>query len=153
MNWPKNKWDQSSFCWGIWKPWYSLNFSFSFGPCARAVNVWRTQHFGFSACVHIPLSRAGSSAGPRGRALGSIETHSYCPFAQKIKAKRRLVKNCADRNLIGWDEKKWQWAVNIAVSLTVMEELFRVFISVKAAVTHCQDTRLSKSPAMKMLPL
>lgn len=73
--------------------------------------------------------------------------------AQKIKAKRRLVKNCADRNLIGWDEKKWQWAVNIAVSLTVMEELFRVFISVKAAVTHCQDTRLSKSPAMKMLPL
>ncbi len=29
--------------------------------------------------------------------------HLLCA-AQKIKAKRRLVKNCADRNLIGWEK-------------------------------------------------
>lgn len=77
------------FVGGSEKPWY-LIFLFLWAMCwcetqlsARAVDVWRTQHIGISACVHIPVSRAGSSAGPRGRALGSIETHSYCPFAPR----------------------------------------------------------------------
>lgn len=35
--------------------------------------------------------------------------------ATKIKAESRLVKNCADRNLIGWDEYKRLWAIKIYI--------------------------------------
>lgn len=63
-----------------------------------------------------------------GRALGFIHiVHVPSRAAQKIKARLRLVKNCADRDLIGCDENKRLWAIKIDIS-THRKSIFTLWL-------------------------
>lgn len=98
------------------KSWYSLNFSFSFGPCVgvkrsylRAQLMFGAHNtlaspraFTFRFHVQVPqLALVAELSDP----LKPIHIVHLLRAAQKIKAKRRLVKNCGQKfDWLRWEE-------------------------------------------------
>lgn len=66
-----------------------------------------------------------------------------CPSAaQEIKAKLRLVKNCADRDLIGCDENERLWAIKIDISTSKKSVLVNWLLSFYGSICFVALVRL-----------